>query len=310
MLVFTGKEDEERSYLLSASDILATFKEIPAKEGAVLSLKGAHLLQASNYQILQKKLALEKIDHALKTADFRRNRRFVLGNFGSSVSLTPDQIDPDFILPLENDYGNIQEQFFEEKRKLQSIISEMNWALESMHEILKMTDPQAAYEKWNDDILSEYEGSLGRQTAIAFKATCFDDEDFLTAVKWHKERLGRLRDLGIETAYFKLINLFEQKLVSWLHKKRPAASKILKISVNYDKKSLLDPEILISQVNTEGAEISRKGMQKMYCKARDVVPGGDIGMLDSASYREELQKSLWRYVQKFTDSFDRAYFQT
>ncbi len=100
LIVFTGREDDQRSFLLSSRDMLNEFEEIDNDGKAILRLCGAKLIDGSNYEITQRKHALDQIEHALKNADFLANRRFIGGT--RYVKLSPDQIDHDLTMPLDN----------------------------------------------------------------------------------------------------------------------------------------------------------------------------------------------------------------
>ena len=55
---FTGREDNEKSYLLSAKEILSTFREVVDGSRTLLRVGGAKLLADSNYEVTRKGLAL------------------------------------------------------------------------------------------------------------------------------------------------------------------------------------------------------------------------------------------------------------
>jgi hypothetical protein len=108
LIVFTGREDDQRSFLLSSRDMLRDFEEIHDYGKAVLRLRGAKLIDHSNYEITQSKHALDRIEHALKNADFLANRRFIGGT--RYVKLSLDQIDHDLTMPLDNGWVDIQKE--------------------------------------------------------------------------------------------------------------------------------------------------------------------------------------------------------
>lgn len=113
LLVFTGHEDQEKCYLLSSTKILKEFAERVDGDRTLLQIKGSKLITTSNYEVLQKRRALNRIEHALVNADFMSNRRL---SGSSYVEISPDQIDADLLAPLDNQYGDIRKVFFEEKK--------------------------------------------------------------------------------------------------------------------------------------------------------------------------------------------------
>src|SRR5271167_4177231 len=67
-LVFTGREDKERSFLLSSRELLAECEEVVDRGHTLLRIKGSKLLDASNYEVTNKGRSLDRIEHALKNA--------------------------------------------------------------------------------------------------------------------------------------------------------------------------------------------------------------------------------------------------
>jgi hypothetical protein len=203
-IVFTGREDEQRSFLLSSRDILNEFEEIEDGGKAVLRLRGAKLIDRSNYEVTHRKLALDRIEHALKNADFWANRRFIWGI--RYVELNPDQIDHDLTMPLDNGWVDIQKQFFKGKKKLQSTLFDMERIVDALGNIVRATDPMEASRIYEEEI-AEYISHRGLRDEIQVPCDFFD-EDFFGAVQNHRARLGKLKELGIEGSYFKLIEYF------------------------------------------------------------------------------------------------------
>lgn len=114
LLLFTGSEDDQKSYLLSGSELLKEATEKTEDGQSILRIKAAKILATSNYEMLKKKSALDRIERALSNADFMANRRFLSG-FGY-LKISPDHIHDDYLLPLDNDWGDLRKTFFEEKK--------------------------------------------------------------------------------------------------------------------------------------------------------------------------------------------------
>lgn len=96
---------------------------------------------------------------------------------------------------------DIQKSSFEEKKKLQSTLFELEDIAQAMQEILRSTDPEVAQQIFEEKI-GDYLASGGLGTEIQVRCEALDDEDFLTLVKKHKQRLAKLRELALTDAYF------------------------------------------------------------------------------------------------------------
>jgi len=81
----------------ACADVLAlgVLEEIDEDGTTFLRIRGAKLIDANTYEIVQRKLALDRIEHALKNADFFANRQFL--SHRSYVKISADQIDHDLL---------------------------------------------------------------------------------------------------------------------------------------------------------------------------------------------------------------------
>lgn len=304
LIVFTGQEDAHRTFLLSSKDMLNEFDEIEDNGKYFLRIHGAKLIDNSKYEVIQRKLALDRIEHALKNADFFANRKF-LGRT-SYVKISADQIDHDLTLPLDNSWTDIQRDFFKGKKKLQSTFFDLEEVSDAIQKILRSTDPLEA-QRIYEEAISDFVGRSGYRDTIQFRIDFFD-EDFLAAVKNHRERLAKLRELGIEGAYFKLMETYDRIVLNELEK-ITADSKIktVRIAVSYRRKSLRDPTVNISGLTTkfdkEQVVSSEKGSQTV------IVPiPHEITKAASDTERvEQLKKYLWTFSRPFFRALDKLY---
>ncbi len=210
ILVFTGREDDERAFLLSAREMLKEAEEIEEGGELIERLRGAKLLGNSNYEITERKIALDQIEHALKNADFIANRRFI--GSSSYVKLDPNQIDHDLTLPLDNSWGDIPKEFFKGRKKLQSTMFNLEEIIDGLSKMLKSTDPTEVLQIYEDNV-EGFVGGSGSWQEIGVRIDFFDD-DFFEAVKSHRARLAKINELGFEGSYFKLCSKFEKEVVS------------------------------------------------------------------------------------------------
>lgn len=303
LIVFTGREDDQRSFLLSSSDMLKEFEEIDDDGKAVLRLRGAKLVGGSNYEITQRKHALDRIEHALKNADFLANRRFIGGT--RYVKLSADQIDHDLTIPLDNGWVDIQKEFFKGKKKLQSTLFDMEQIVEALSKILRTTDPMEALRIYEEDI-HDYVGRGGLGDQIAVGVDFFDD-DFFNAVTNHRARLAKLRELGIEGNYFKLIETYNTAVLKNVLKlSRDPKLRAVKISVTYDEKTLRDAVIHVAPASIEGHEpqvvTSKRGAQAVIVRVPE-----QIHETDDDEKKALLTKQLWQLRRPFQGALDKIY---
>lgn len=240
LLVFSGREDRQKSFLFSAQDITRDFTEKSVGGKSTLTLSGAHLLRSTNQAIFSKSTALDRIELALINANFMANRMFLSEN--SYVKLSPDQIDPDLMLPVDSWYGSIRRLFHEEKQKLQRTVFDMEEVLEAMHQILRSTDPVDAYTLHKSVISQHIDG----QRRLVFSADFFSDSEIINEVKAHRARLARLRELNLLGSYTHLVQAYRSAVIDrvvalgkregWIH-----------IEVTYDARTLMRPTFTVSE---------------------------------------------------------------
>lgn len=307
LLVFTGREDHEKCYLLSSTEILKEFSERVDGDRTLLQIKGSKLIATSNYEVLQKRRALDRIEHALVNADFMSNRRFLSGS--SYVKISPDQIDADLLAPLDNQYGDIRKIFFEEKKKLQSTLFDIEEVVEAMQKMLRTTDPEEALRLYDDVIAQHIGGSFGRDN-IYFSCNFFNDEDFFETVRNHKARLAKLRELGVEACYFKLLELFENTVIQQLSAPNfDANMAAIRVKVTYDFGTLRDAAIEVSARNTDKKKphvaSSRQGKQIVYYDLQNSLPKFALTSPTDTELRAGIvRERIWLFRRPFQAALD------
>jgi hypothetical protein len=237
LLLHTGSEDRQRQFLISAKQITEDFEISTLGSGKKkYYLPGSAILKDSKYEVINKGRALDTIEHALRNANFMRNRAY----FGASqyVKVEKHYIDSDFLLPIDNGYCHIDKEFYEEKKKLQNTLFDLEEVTEAIGKILRSTDPIEAYGIFEESI-QQYIGSGGYGTKLSFSADFFRDNEFVAAAANHKERLKKIRELNIEHDYLQLLDEFEKKVLDWVLKTEVWKSEfILKVTSNYDQSYL------------------------------------------------------------------------
>lgn len=233
LLLHTGSEDRQRQFLISAKQITEDFEISTLGSGKKkYYLPGSAILKDSKYEVINKGRALDTIEHALRNANFMRNRAY----FGASqyVKVEKHHIDSDFLVPIDNGYCDIDKEFYEQKKKLQSTLFELEEVTEAIGKILRSTDPIEAYGIFEESI-QQYIGSRG----LSFSADFFGDDDFVAAATNHKERLKKIRALNIEHDYLQLLDEFEKQVLDWVLRTEAWKSEdTLKVTSHYDESYL------------------------------------------------------------------------
>jgi hypothetical protein len=273
LLVCSGHEDEQRMFLLSAAEIMREFTEKDRDGKTVLTLKGSDLLGGTNYLVLQQAAALGKIEHALTIADLFANRRFLFSS--GYVDVDQGHIDHDYLLPLDNEWGDIKQEFYRNKKKLQSTLYEMDAVMEAMGKILRSTDPEEACRIYEEDI-TPHIGSGGWKTSLSFTCEAFEEEDFQTTVRKHKERLAKLRELKVESSYFALLAAYEAAMRAQVPAVVAAGGRAIQLVVTYAPEDLMDPTVQVTAqagpAPTRAVQTSDRGRQTLAFDLSRVLP--------------------------------------
>ncbi|WP_412495359.1 hypothetical protein [Vibrio cyclitrophicus] len=302
LLVFSGSEDDAQSYLLSAKDIINEFYTKGEDENCIFKVAGKNIIESTNYKITNKCSALNTIEHALKESSFRDNRRF-LGST-SYIKLAPEQINQDLLLPLDNGYADFQKEFYENKKNLQHTLFCIEDAVEVINKILACTDPEEAFDIYEDQ-LTEYVWNDN----LSFSIDCFNDEDFLTAIKNHKERLMALRDKGLENNFLHLMYRYKKSMITKLSKMEFTKDSKIKVVASYCSESLEDISVNITVIEDEGhaypfVKKSELGYQEIIYKPYSWFQvcsyNTKVANIEKTYTKAEmLEKKHWQYCRAF-----------
>ena len=298
MLVFTGREDDEKSYLLSSADIIKEFQERIEGGRVRLSLRGEALIQNGNYEILKKKRALDRIEHALVNANFVSNRRFL--SAGNYVDVTIDQIHSDFLVPLNYYADDVRKVFFEDKKKVKAALRTLENIVWSMQEILCTDDPEEAMNIYNDGV-GAYVINTWRK-GVFIPSDFFNNEDFMDAVREHKKKLGALRKLGLEASYVDLLERYESAVMKYFKKcDFSTGTGLVSIRVTYEFATLDNPSVEITESSekpeakeTEPGEVARGEFE-----VKESVKGRQVIIYD-------LEKSIPRFLNRKVMAHDEV----
>lgn len=301
LMVFTGREDSQRIFLLAAQDVLTLFNEIEVNGVATLRLGGAALMNAAQHEVLQRSRALDRIEHALKNADFLANRRFLRSM--NHVRFAPENIDHEFTLPLGNITVNIPASFFDFKKELRRVLWEMEEVVEGMQKMLAATDPLEAKKIYEADV-EDHVGGYGRH--IMFSTDFVDDELFRAADN-HRQRLAKLNELGLANAYFRLVDAFDHEAAKQCMALGASAPSVIEIEIAYDPATLENPRIIVrpsaldehnwrSLASTKGRHVVAVAMPRGFNEA------------ETDALREKaLQERWWAIRYAFQHAFEVEY---
>lgn len=235
LLIFTGTEDSDRSFLLSASEILSTFSsKITDNERKVFTISAESIISSQTYEIVSKSRSLSKIESAIKSSDFYRNRNYP--GFAPFIKIEKHHIADDYLIPLENHYGEIDQIFFENKKNLQKLLFDIEEVVDGIQEILREPDPLVALGIFEDTILPHISNG-GRGENVIFSVGRFFDEDLLFVCEDHRRRLECLRKLNLQNNYLLLMDDFIKKVKSLFltdPNVRKSSSCILKVRYSHD----------------------------------------------------------------------------
>ncbi len=228
LLCHTGSEELAKSYLLTAEDMISDFELVESK----IRIPGRKLLTSSKYEITHAGLSLERMERALRLADFRRNRSFVRW-FLPSAELEQD-IEIIYQEPIDNWWGDIPEGFSEMKKEAQKSIDDLEDVHQQLLEIVQQSDPEKALpiaEILNHNL----QGRHGLSVSIS------DDlynEDLHYAVLHHKEKVTELKNYGLLDPYITMKSNLLRAIVEDLAPKMPINQDMVhRIEIRYDPKT-------------------------------------------------------------------------
>jgi hypothetical protein len=189
VLCHTGREDDKRSFLLSAEDIMRGFelKGPGHSEEGKYALPGKDVL-IGRFEIRSPARALDRIEHALNMADFRQNREF-LSWASPSIRNRTDTIRPEYGAKIPNNWGEIPEGFKALKDEATSLSVNLSEALDMVDSILAADDPVKAMS-----IVEKLEDEYGRP--LSFRSDLYN-EDFHDAIEQRRLLYDSLRNAGL-----------------------------------------------------------------------------------------------------------------
>ncbi|MFA7404856.1 MAG: hypothetical protein WC007_12735 [Pelobacteraceae bacterium] len=205
LVCHTGFENNADMYVLSATEVIEAFdiaKDGHTHEGKFV-IPGRILLQSEKFKVISATHVLDRIERAIEMADFEKNRFFMSWAL-PSIDADLKRIDPVFLEPIDNWWGHIPTEFVKMKKKAQKALWEIEEIYEKYKKIVESTDPEVALSVAED---IEYDYKAGYGVNLSLPEDLFD-EDFVSAVKEHKQKYNTLKSAGILDAFLLLHQRF------------------------------------------------------------------------------------------------------
>ena len=217
LICHTGREDATRAFFLSASDIVEAF-----------SLTGNSHSRPNRFEILDRRQVLSRMEQALVNAEFVSNRTFMSWALPSIESGEPG-IDPDYLEPIPNWWGDIPSSFASMQKDAISGLWRVEEACDLLRGIAETTDPKAALSK-AEELYYEFRDSVPLPDRLF-------DEDFLRVVEEHRTRVGQLREAGLIGANGSLARQLTARVMADVPPKMPLGRDdvyVLRVIVDID----------------------------------------------------------------------------
>lgn len=305
LLVYTGRGDSARAFLLSAKEIAGSFMIAPPEH----TYKGKYILSGRflltpKYRLDSIDRGLDRIEQALRLADLERNRRFLFTTTPFFVSPSREQIEPEYLVPLDNWWGDIAEEFFKMKGRAQDALYGIEDIAESLSKIVLTSDPEAALA------IAEGLDSDMRDGYIRVSAHDLYDRDLHSVVRHHRRQHDHLRDDGLLEAYISLKTRIEEFVINDLLGRLPLAEDMgYAVDLHYNASTFGDLVFVGEIMKIPDGVTVDAFLQEEECMIIS-KPGWikylwPIGAWKTRSGPEELSKSLsdtvWKVRQPMMD---------
>lgn len=236
LMCHSGFESEIRTYLFDAKEIIENCELAPeghSREGRYI-IPGRKLLATGEFRITSSRLALDRIERALRLATFEKNRRFLSWAL-PSVSIKNEYILPVYLEPIENWWGNIPEAFGEMKKKAQSFLFDLEDVHSQFKEIIESSDPEKALE-----IAEEMDNAYRGGDRLYLSLPKLYDEDFQKVVFEHKNKCDKLKKMGILDSFIEFKDSLLKYISTDLGPKIDSLEKniVYEIKISYEPKTL------------------------------------------------------------------------
>jgi hypothetical protein len=233
LICHTGTEDGAQTYLLSSEDVVKHFRVTPEDHSRPnrFVLPGKDVL-IQRFQILDRRSALDRIERAVRDADFERNRAFVAWVLPSVKDEMPP-ILPMYAEPIDNRWTDIPKEF----DNLREAARHASYEFETVHgylcEIQESRDPEQAFA-----VVQKLKRESGESVKIPDEL--FDDQ-FLAAVRSHKRRYEQLREAGLLGAQSAMRRSIIERMTKDVAPRMPLAhDDVYELTTEFDPSTLTE----------------------------------------------------------------------
>lgn len=294
LIIHTGNEEHQRMFLLTSKEITNDFSTNEKNEFIIPSRK---LFASQKYQVIEKKISLDRIENHIQYAEFYKNRLFAFSGLSSG---TPDLdgILPEYKENFDYWFGSIAEAFKEQKQKVFNVMR----TLEEIHayfiSFLESTDPMEASligERWEHEFGSSISMPEIHQPGFS---------DFYRWSRFHKGRIDDLRNDGVLDNYLSARKKIISEANSFL---QDLSSKMINRNTRHEITIEYNPETLkfkslsnsIYQMDAnEGFDFSkiiraREGHIVFYWKAGLVFDSEGIAKMNEF-YLDDVMEKIYK----------------
>lgn len=233
LICHTGTEDGIQTYLLSAEDVTKHFRVTPENHSRPkrFALPGKDVL-IQRFQILDRRTALDRIDRALRDANFEKNRAYAAWVLPGLRDEIPS-ILPMYEEPIDNRWTDIPKGF----ETLREAARHASYEFETVHgylcEIQESRDPEQAFA-----IVQKLKRESGRSVQIPDEL--FDDQ-LLAAVRSHKKRHEQLSEAGLLGAQSAMRRSIIERTIKDVAPKMPLArNDVYELTTEFDPSTLTE----------------------------------------------------------------------
>lgn len=238
LIVCTGRDDDERLFLLSAAEISALFTRRTDAVRDVYESRANQILRDSNFEVVSRSLGLKRIEAALTRADVLQNKRY-LRHLSAGSPASREHIDADYLLPLINNVGDIPDGILEQKRSALKLLQEMENVAEALAQIVDSTDP-VEINRLVDTVVDDKRNNTGM---IVFSGHGVGDYDLAQAVESHAAHLDLIRRSGIAGAYFNLIERVDKAARLFARQSEGVKHLAVHLTVSYTPGTLTEVHV-------------------------------------------------------------------
>jgi len=233
VMCHSGSEDSPRSFLLSAHDVHSHFQCTDADHSKPyqFALPGKAVFN-KQFEVIDRRQALDRIENALRNADFTKNRRFVSWAL-PSIAKDPPPILPMYNEEIDNWYGDIPSSMKKIQELAWSLSYEFEEPLNDLKAICESQDPEKVLQL--GEALADNWGRTVSRMKDLF------DEDLLTAVRMHKRRYEQLVKAGLVNRHAAARRTIKARFIKDIGPRMPAAKSLVYVlEVHFEPSDLED----------------------------------------------------------------------